>query len=227
MSGADAGKMSEITLSTPANMIPFWRHIWGGEYRLVPPQPRKPILRVLDIGACVGAYARWALTEYPGCSVDCYEPNPDALEFLRKNCVDGMTIHPVAVATAVESGSSLELEYPSNNIGAATVVSGMVDAGDSVRHAVTGIPAASLPECDLMKLDCEGSEFLILEEYIRCTIEMPNYIVLEYHSVEISLSIQKLLSDNGYRITEMSAAPWAKDGGVGTQKWEHVSVYGE
>ena len=39
-------------------------------------QEKDPLPKVIDLGAGVGSYARWAAKRWPGCEIYCYEENP-------------------------------------------------------------------------------------------------------------------------------------------------------
>lgn len=52
---------------------------------------------VLDVGANVGAFAVWAAREWPGCSIDCYEPHPEHVAMLKEN----LGIHPDGMVAGV------------------------------------------------------------------------------------------------------------------------------
>ena len=72
-----------------------------GEYALPPGYRVEPPVRVLDIGANVGAFAIWARQQWPGCELDCYEPHPENAKLLRRNVHhlgDGVRVHEVAVS---------------------------------------------------------------------------------------------------------------------------------
>lgn len=123
----------------------------------------RPVL--LDVGGNTGLFARWALGEWPGARVHCYEPYPPNLAQLRRalQAEPGVTIHGEAVGA--RAGTALLHVHPTN-LGGHSLVAGL--AGD----VVVSVPVVELAcaldrlpagRCDLLKLDCEGAEVQIIE----------------------------------------------------------------
>lgn len=133
--------------------------IWmRGEYDL-PGFIPAPGWRVVDIGGNVGVFAMLAAGR--GARVVSYEPHPDSFRRLREHTAKwAVQCHHAAVVG--HARGPVELLVHERH----TRHSLMRQAGVAVRGAVT-VPSVSISEvlaepCDLLKIDCEGSEFELL-----------------------------------------------------------------
>lgn len=140
---------------------------------------------VLDIGAHVGAFAIGFADRFPKARVTCYEPAPLALSYLRRNVeANGLEgrVHVVGeavgaverVATLYGAGASCE-----NSLHPAAGAAGpqvRVSAFATALQRVGGF-------ADLVKLDCEGSEYEIVVDGQSEVWRSVGRILLEYHSV--------------------------------------------
>lgn len=112
--------------------------------------------RVVDVGANVGAFAVLAVRR--GANVEAYEPHPETFAHLERNVAGvGVRCVEAAVVARPPRGGTVALE---------------LDPDSDTRHRVGGpgieVPAVTLSEaiaggCDLLKLDCEGAEFELLD----------------------------------------------------------------
>ncbi len=165
---------------------------------------------MVDVGAHVGAFARLWHERYPDSKVICVEACPENLEILRRNVgefatIDGRAltyesevyllnsctgIQPVTtggsrVVGRKEFDAEVALEYGKQEQRLATVT---LD-GLMKEHGLDHI--------DLLKLDCEGSEYSILE---HGPIEKVRFIIGEYHG------LQKW---NEFRQRRFPSPPWS------------------
>lgn len=150
---------------------------------------------VLDIGAHIGAFARWAKDEWPGAIIFCYEPHPSLYKALVENVGSFATTRKCAVSDADGTAPLFE---GFTNLGASSLKHTVEtkNAGGNVKV----VHASRLPECDVLKIDTEGSELDILRNYphlSRCKA-----VVLEWHSQRDREEIRELLGSLGFLITE-------------------------
>ena len=162
--------------------------------------------RILDLGANVGAFGRWALIHYPGAVVDCFEPQPGpVLEALRANRVGGlMSVHELAVvASDVETVSFyVRDEHP---IGSSVRKSG---AGDEHEVTVQAIDAAQLPDAAIVKIDIEGNEPAVLRRYFDASARTTRGLAIEWHTEPERAELRELLASLGFRVlTERPSSP--------------------
>ena len=125
--------------------------------RMIPP---RSVHRIVDVGANVGYTIVYWAEQFPVAHIEAFEPHPEHLSLLSQhlhinNLEERVTVRPVAAGVETES------TY-------------LVDAGSSSsvirqnRHGVIPIQTIDFFEAtgtepiDLLKLDCEGSEYALL-----------------------------------------------------------------
>lgn len=128
---------------------------------------------ILDVGAHIGSFSAKCRALWPSASIVQVEPDPAHHSVLRRSCPSFM---PVAI-----SYSSTEVSVTSS------VTPGTGSTMGSFTTDGRGVPAVTLESildgrgwdrCDLLKLDCEGAEYDILE---HCDLSRFRHIVGEYH----------------------------------------------
>jgi len=130
---------------------------------------------IVDVGANVGLFSLVARHYFPRATIHCYEPNRSLAPILERHLDPlGVTIFHEAVGA---------------HTGAVQLV--LSDAGSpysKIKDSADGeIPMVSLEtvvkrcggSIDLLKLDCEGSEWAILENSVA--IDRVNEITMEFH----------------------------------------------
>lgn len=155
---------------------------------------------VIDIGANVGAFCVWAESRWPGCEVFAYEPNPKALALLEKNvaCMQKRPqIAPLAVT--MERTGKVALYQGLHNLGMASLIPEIAGTNDAIQ--VDTVPVEDLPQCDVLKLDCEGNEPELFARYVA-SHEPPMLIACEYHSPHDMMEFQRYAGKQ-YRIVSV------------------------
>ncbi|HEX6252377.1 MAG TPA: FkbM family methyltransferase [Gemmatimonadaceae bacterium] len=173
---------------------------------------------VMDIGANIGVFSTFAASTAPRTRVFAYEPFSESAACLRSN-VRASGLHNVAVfEQAVCSGRGRR------------VLS--IESGNWVMHTLAGngaAPAAGarggFPErtvevdcvglddvfrdngivrCNLLKVDCEGSEYEIFEASSQDTMDRIDRIVIEYHEgpkfAGTGAQLRDVLIDRGFAV---------------------------
>lgn len=154
---------------------------------------------VLDIGANIGAFARWASARWPKATLTCYEPHPDNFDLLKSTIdrikrTDAVLVNKAVVHTTQASGAgeTLNLRIGRNNCGEHS----LMDTGEQTMQSVPVqfICANELPAADVLKLDTEGCEYLILGT-LAALSRLRDYkaVVLEYHREDDREGIRRLL----------------------------------
>jgi FkbM family methyltransferase len=148
-------------------------------------------LHALDIGGHVGTFSSWLANVHPTVVIDCYEPSPANVPYLRDNLrqnglLDRVTVHEAALAST--AGTAL-LDFQ----GAGSGLNGLVRGEDGVAtgtatEVVTEtfddfIASATTP-VELVKMDCEGGEYDIVYGSSKDSWSTVQRLVLEYHEVE-------------------------------------------
>lgn len=171
--------------------------------------------RVVDIGANIGTFAIYAATSATNVHVCCCEPYPDCVHWLRKN-IEASGLSNIEVVPKAVAGRSelrmLQIE-PTNWI---------VNRLASGEDAHNGIPIEcvslddvfeqnQIEKCDLLKLDCEGSEYEILQQCRPETLNRVRRIVGEYHKScsagQTGESLQRLLEIRGFVVDRHESFP--------------------
>ena len=161
------------------------RAVWNGEYDH-PELPTEGIHSVLDIGAGWGAFAVWAQKRWgSGIVIDGYEPHEEAREYLAANA-PSVVIHPVAVT--IEQNVVLAIN---EDWGAC-----------SVYHVKEGRPVPSihprdLPPCDLLKIDAEGVEPEVIDNYLH--LGGLKALIYEFHHLDHKDALRDICQRAGMR----------------------------
>lgn len=169
----------------PDDLIEVCGNIFAGEYDI---NYTKPDPVILDIGANVGAFTRWAKYKWPAATIHAYEPLPDCTEYLEKNVEDleNVFVHKVAVGSKAETR---HLYYGGNSR-----AMNSFEKSDYTRDygvPVQVIDAKTLPTADVVKCDTEGSEVEILGNLQFD----PHVIMAEYHSLKDRRTIEEMFAD--------------------------------
>lgn len=187
----------------PPNMVRHLAEVFSGEYAIELAMVGPPV--VLDIGANVGAFARWAALQWKGAGFVCVEPNPKLQSMLAFN-LDGLEAGVIAKAVTTTSESTAKLYMGGVNVGEATTLPEAATSTEWVE--VPTVHAEKLPACDILKLDCEGNEPGILAAYLGWHGDAPYAIVGEYHTAYDREAILNIAQDYGYarvKVREINA----------------------
>lgn len=185
----------------------FWLHDWASGqdwtiweevffhdcYRLGAVRPYRSNEVIIDVGASVGAFCLKAHQRNPAARILAFEVCPENIPVLEANAGGFAEIRQAAV-TYEKDVALLNAVFPDCcNTGGSIVANDqqvLADADDRYRVDRRPITTVTLEEIiadygidriDILKLDCEGSEFSILENTTSLSrIEM---IVGEYHGV--------------------------------------------
>lgn len=163
----------------------IWRCVAShNEYRL-----RPDVLEaddsVLDIGAHIGAFAYTVLDRGAG-RVVCVEPDPGNFHLLRHNLLEACCATDRAVlVSAAAGGMSRRRDYlagvAQNTGGANSLGSNGLEVASVPLHCLIDLAIAwnGLP-LRLLKLDCEGAEWEMLEQ---TDLFYTQAVVGEYHEI--------------------------------------------
>lgn len=143
----------------------------------------------IDIGAHIGV---WSLRmAWKGATVYAYEPEPENYALLWRNVHDNRTIGVVHPRNLAVMGARGDYPYHKWQKSAGNTASGGMYYHDAdtpaiVVRAVTLADAVTMAggHVDVVKFDCEGAEYDILETAAPETLRAIRRIVMEWHKTE-------------------------------------------
>lgn len=211
---------SGITLQCPpeVNLNFLFHEVWVNKIYCPPGYEIKKNDTVIDIGANIGVFAIYAATRSKDVNVLAFEPFPDNADWLRKNVsqsrLPNIKVYQQAVAGVTEerklqmsdswmkhalSETDKEVaDFPEKN-------------GQSIKVQCVEFDNVlkDVPKCDLLKIDCEGSEYEILYSSSPETLKKIQKIVGEFHPRDEDKKTGRALCDylanNGFEITHFDA----------------------
>lgn len=156
---------------------------------------------IFDVGANIGIFSLHAATLFPGSVIYAFEPSAENFTMLKANTKQFKNIH--CLNKAISNYNGLAYINDNKNNTAFTISS---TATENVLHTCstitlrTFISEHGINEIDVLKLDCEGAEYDIVND----DIAFANEIVGEYHYSPVhSLdSFKNNLVEKGFSIKE-------------------------
>lgn len=185
------GATDSVEFFFPKDLQDCAMKVLRGEYEhpMLPDYPQ--VRRVLDVGGNIGAFATWAFIKWPGCWIDSYEPNGGACEIYRKNAPPGAKVHQVAVTT--ESSARL---YIGGDWGWSSTKQGL-NPHEEHFVEVPVLHPHDLPPCDVLKVDAEGVELEIFENYAHWP--GVKICMFEWHIENHRPLLEEILQAEGFR----------------------------
>ncbi len=159
-----------MPINVPRRMVQTYKECFLDEiyYKGLPKNSIGNAPIIIDVGANVGYFSLFSLMRYPKAKVFSFEPMPMNFELLQKYCNEnkGLDFTPVNKAVSGERGH-ITLQYDAND--SFTTSASIFDTAigsDTLQVETTTlediITDYQLDKIDLLKLDCEGSEYSIL-----------------------------------------------------------------
>jgi len=151
---------------------------------------------VVDVGAHAGAFSIACACH--GAIVHAFEPDPGVLPYLRANLdrnglASSVRVHPVAVWP---TRTVLSLDAASRSGSRHVTGAVRTDGRIGVETAPFDEVVAGLSRVQVLKLDCEGSEFALVQDAAASTLAAIDTIVAEIHahadSLEATCMIERL-----------------------------------
>lgn len=178
------------------------REVLDNEVRFYLIERLDTVRTIIDIGAHIGAFADYAHILYPSADIQCYEPDPDNYSKLEINW-------PTALPLAVYSHDG---QIPFIN------TANDESKVDWFNEGRISVPCVSLStvlrdyphDVDILKVDCEGSEFQIFLSAEESDIRKIRYITMEFHDWRGVDERQKLMDKIGetHRILVLDRTPF-------------------
>lgn len=155
---------------------------------------------VLDIGGNLGFFSLAARSRFPEACIHTYEPNPNIQNHLLCN-TKGLSIKVCPEAIGAGDGQ-VDLKTDSGSLFSTIVASGTGKIKQTgLAHAVDRLGGS----VDLLKLDCEGSEWELFED--KEVWKRIQRVTMEYHLwAKPGMDVPELVSqirNHGFRITHL------------------------
>ena len=166
-------------------------------YRLFPYAKHNAPRVIADIGANVGMFSRLCTLLFPEADVFAYEPHPAAIPWLHENAKD-TRIRVIPCAVQKNQGMQRMSAGQDSTVGQVGPTGGFSVQCISAAEVAQGMPI------DLLKMDCEGSEWSILED--ASLLGRTQDFCMEYHLDESrSLAhLEDLIRSAGHRVLKVS-----------------------
>ena len=145
----------------------------------------EPIKRVLDVGANIGLFSIAARMHFPEAVIHSYEPNAQLEPVLKQNSLNaGFQFFIEAVG---DRNSKCSMKYSE---GGSCMDQVTEDKNGAVQQIALRDAVRRLGGADLVKLDCEGYEWRIMNE--KDAWRDVKFLTMEYHFVPQRHSIAEL-----------------------------------
>ncbi|MCE9613249.1 MAG: FkbM family methyltransferase [Lentisphaerae bacterium] len=155
--------------------------------------PLRPHDVVIDIGAHMGSFAVPLAFRVPGLTVYAYEPDPRNAALLKQNAADngfdGSRVIVCGQAVGGAAGTHRFLQGPTSTTGtlasAGYVKNKACKPVQAIEVETVTLPAVfarhAITHCRLLKMDCEGSEYAILEQTPPDLLQQVDAMIVEAH----------------------------------------------
>jgi FkbM family methyltransferase len=163
---------------------------------------------IVDIGANVGVTAL-VLSQMPGAHVVSYEPDAGNCDFLRGNIArNGVSNVKVVQAAVAASDGALEFQTDAESTGGRLIASGAASSTRTVKVDAVSLTRVveqfSGHPVDLIKCDCEGGEYAIIDQLTPAVAERVRNLSIEVHDLDSARNLETIsakLSSLGYRLS--------------------------
>jgi len=171
------------------------------------PVPKKAI--IIDIGANVGFFTLFAVSNYPSARVYSFEPVGANFVQLKKNA-DLNPDFPISCCNEAvyDKCGQVQINYESagefSTTANVSASSGTTGHSENVRCTTleSVFQRYAIEICDLLKMDCEGSEYAIVYSCPKAILKRISQMAIEVHegpAPEDNIdALEQYLSDKGY-----------------------------
>ncbi len=193
--------------SVPATLYQVFKEIFMEDFyeikQLVSKLPEKPV--IIDVGANAGFFGILLFSKIKEATVFAYEPMPSNIflfqETIKANpAMQAIQLHQKAVTGLPITSIELFTADTDSN----TVVSSVFSGFNGLNNKKINVPAQSLTsimeeknlrQVDLLKLDCEGSEYDIIYNTHPSVLQKINMMVIEVHQLNSEKNNVKALDE--------------------------------
>jgi FkbM family methyltransferase len=150
--------------------------------------------QIIDIGANVGV-AALVLAQIPGAKVTCYEPDPENCVFLIQNVETNSATNVKVIQAAVANlNGTVEFQTDEESTGGHIARTGTVRKGRKIKVAAVTLQRVlnqfGDSPVDLLKCDCEGGEYEIVDQITPELARRILNISIEVHDLDPNHSLE-------------------------------------
>ena len=194
-------KSIKINIHSDADESVFNEIFIEKEYKTLDPIIKSAKSCIIDIGGHTGMFSIYATTLNPKIKILIFEPENNNYTILKQNiklnnCKNIQTKN--LAITSKEGQQDLYLSKDSHNH---SLIKQTTEKQPTQTTTLTKI-LAKPPKCDLLKIDCEGSEFEIIKSTPAEGLKKIQNIYIEYHKYTPNTDPQRIkqkLSSAGFK----------------------------
>lgn len=204
-----------IKFEVPESLYQVFKEIFMEDFyeadKLMSKLPNDPL--VIDIGANAGFFNVLLFSKLQKARVLAFEPLPSNIELFKKTITQNELLKNIRLSQVAVIGSAKEsIDLFTEDTEDNTVVSSVFSSFNKLNQKKITVPAQSLTsiieqnnleKIDLLKLDCEGSEYDIIYNTDVKILKKVNMMVIEVHQINDDKynlkSLDQYLRSRGYQ----------------------------
>ena len=185
-----------IYFEVPESLYQVFKEIFMEDFyeaeKLMAKLPSNPA--IVDVGANAGFFNVLLFSKLKTARVFAYEPLPSNIELFKKTIDRNPGMKNIQLIQAAVTGISKEsIELFTEDTEDNTVVSSIFSSFNKLNQKKISVPAQSLTsilekngleKVDLLKLDCEGSEYDIIYNTDAAVLKKADIMVIEVHQID-------------------------------------------
>jgi FkbM family methyltransferase len=208
-----------IKFQVPESLYQVFKEIFMEDFyeadQLIKKLPDNPL--VIDVGANAGFFNVLLFSKLKTARVFAYEPLPSNIRLFTKTIQQNESLRNIQLSQLAITGTSNDsIDLFTEDTDDNTVVSSVFAGFNKLNQKKITVPAKSLAaiieinnleKIDLLKLDCEGSEYDIIYNTDPVILKKVNMMVIEVHQLDADRnnlkSLNEYLQSLGYKTRSM------------------------